>query len=125
MIIAVICFTCCTLIVTILHLAAIFGYPVGAYLLGGATPGVLAPTKRAIATLALLILWSAEAVVLMAGNALWFRATWSDTAIWFVIGLFSLSTILNAITRSPKERRLGLPMALGMLGSSLFIALAQ
>lgn len=111
-------------IVILFQLALAAGAPWGKLTMGGFHPGVL-PTKLRIAALlqALLIAATALIVLIEASLILSDLQSISRIGIWFVVLLYIISSILNLITSSKWERRTGGPIALGMLASSLFIAL--
>mgnify|MGYP003565617209 CR=1 FL=1 len=49
--------------------------------------------------------------------------SFSKAAIWFVVGFSIIAVTLNSITKSVWERRIWLPVALGMLITSLVLAI--
>ena len=106
------------------HLALAVGAPWGKLTMGGFYGGVL-PTKLRITALLQALLIAATIIIVLARANLWFSNLQSlaDTSIWFVVALFAVSTVLNIITRSTWERRMGVPIAGGMFVSSLVIAL--
>jgi len=121
---AALVFALLSLVVIVFQLALAMGAPWGAYAMGGAFPGVYPPRLRVaavvqgavIGVLALVVL-SAGGVVLpaLAASYLWL--------VWVVVVFSALGVVLNAISRSAGERRIWVPVTLGMLVTSLFVAL--
>jgi hypothetical protein len=108
------------------QLALALGAPWGDYAMGGRFPGRLPASMRMVAVAQAVVLALLAAVVLArAGLVL---ETWASTAawpIWVVVAFSGVSLILNSITSSKGERRVWVPVAIIMLGSSLFVALAR
>lgn len=104
--------------------ALALGAPWGAYAMGGKFPGRFPPPMRVAAVAqACILLLLAALVVARAGLAL---STWASAAswlIWVVVGFSAVSLVLNSITSSAGERRVWVPVAIVMLGSSLAVAL--
>ena len=122
--VAAIIFSAVTLGVIAFQLALALGAPWGAYAMGGAFPGRFPPTMR-VAALAQAALLAAMAGMLLsfAGVAL---PQWSDAPLWLgwgVVGFSAVSLVLNSITPSAGERRIWVPVAIVMLGSSLAVML--
>jgi len=112
------------IILILFHLALAVGAPWGKLTMGGFYEGVL-PTKLRITALLQALLIAVTIILVLAKANLWFSNLQpiADTGIWFVVALFAISTVLNLITRSVWERRMGVPIAGGMFVSSLLIAL--
>jgi hypothetical protein len=101
------------------------GAPWGAYAMGGANPGRFPPALRiAAAVQALVIAFLVVVVLSDADIVLPALADGFGWLMWLVVGFSAVSLVLNAITRSPVERRLWLPVAVVMLLSSSLVALA-
>lgn len=106
------------------QLALALGAPWGAWAMGGRFPGRFPVSLRVAAFAQAVVLALLAGIVLArAGLALerWAPAAW---LVWVVVAFAGISLVLNAITPSPGERRVWLPVALVMLGSSLVVALA-
>ena len=108
------------------QIALALGAPLGEYAMGGRFPGRFPPAMRlaAVVQAALLALF-AGFVLSTAGVAL---PSWASAAPWFiwvVVAFSAVSLVVNAISRSAKERRVWVPVALVMLASSLVVALAS
>jgi hypothetical protein len=110
--------------VVLFQIGLALGAPWGAYAMGGANPGRFPPALRVaaafqgllIALLAVVVLSDAEVVLpALADEFVWL--------IWLAVAFSAVSLVLNAITRSPLERRLWLPVAAVMLLSSFLVAL--
>ena len=93
--------------------------------MGGAYPGRL-PTPLRIGALvqAGVIGLLAIAVLSDAGILVPSLAIALPWLVWVAVAFSAVSAVLNAITRSPVERRTWLPVAIVMLGSSLVVAMA-
>lgn len=99
------------------------GAPLGEYAMGGRYPGRLPPRVRVAAVVQALILGLLAAVVFSAsGVALPLLSDAAAWLIWVAVAFAAVSTVLNAITRSKRERVVWLPVALVLLSSSLIIA---
>ena len=107
----------------ILQLGLALGAPWGELAMGGKYPGRFPPNMRvgALIQLALLLL-TALIVLVRAGLVFDVYFEVSKSAVWFVVALFVVSTILNVITPSKKERMLGAPLASILLTCSLIVA---
>jgi len=112
-----------TLIVIVFQVALALGAPWGAYAMGGAFPGRLPPAMRALAIVQAVILSLLALIVL--GHAGFVGRPLPDLPwlIWVVVAVSAISVLMNAASRSPRERRLWVPVGLVMLGSSLLVAL--
>ena len=106
------------------QLALALGAPLGAYAMGGRYPGRFPGYLRfAALAQALLICILAIAVLSDAGLVVPGFADALPGLVWLAVAFSAESTLLNAITRSPVERRTWLPMSIVMLVSSLIVAL--
>jgi len=106
------------------QLALALGAPLGAYAMGGRYPGRFPGYLRfAALAQALLICILAIAVLSDAGLVVPGFADALPGLVWLAVAFSAVSTLLNAITRSPVERRTWLPMSIVMLVSSLIVAL--
>jgi len=107
------------------QVALIFGAPWGELTLGGRWRGPLPLRARILAGVSLaLLLAFAVIITARAGlafqNVQAFAPTWS----WVVVGYFVLGSVANAVTPSPRERAIWLPVVLGMLLLSVIVALS-
>lgn len=117
-------FTIATMGVIVFQLALALGAPWGAYAMGGASPGRWPARLRVAAVVQAALLGVAAAIVLArAGLAFPGLTDAARTFIWLVVALALVALLLNAISRSAGERRLWVPVALVMLGSSLMVAI--
>lgn len=123
--IAAIIYTTLATIVILFQLTLAAGAPWGKITMGGFHPGVLS-TKLRVAAVAQAILVAGTALIVLieAGKLLPNLQVVSRIGIWFVVILYTISSILNLITSSKWERRTGAPIALCMLTCSLLIALS-
>ncbi|MEW5992535.1 MAG: hypothetical protein AB1736_14495 [Chloroflexota bacterium] len=105
------------------QLALAAGAPWGAYAFGGAFPGRF-PTRLRIAAVGqAILLASIGAIVGSRAGLFEFPALAAlPSLIWLVVAFSAVSLAFNAISRSPGERRLWVPVAVVMLLSSLVVA---
>ena len=112
-----------TLGVVAFQLALAAGAPWGRLAMGGAFPGRLPPAMRAAAVVqALLWLVFAAVVGARAGLVLPQWAAASRRLIWVVVGVLVVGAVLNALTPSPWERVLWLPVTLALLSCAVVVA---
>ena len=117
-------FTIFSAIVALFYLCLGFGAPWGEMAMGGKYPGKLPNKIRVVCflqqglyvLLCLIVLSRADLV--LSGSSLS-----EDGAIYFVVALLALGTIMNLISPSKKERNLWSPVAGAMFISSLIVAL--
>jgi hypothetical protein len=111
--------------VVLFQIGLALGLPWGAYAMGGANPGRFPPRLRvAAAVQALVIVFLVLVVLSDADLVLPALADQFGWLVWLPVAFSAASVALNAITRSPVERRLWLPVAVVMLLSSLLVARA-
>lgn len=117
-------FTLATAFVIAFQLALALGAPWGRYAMGGAYPGRLPPRMRAAAVVQAGLL-GVLAVIVLADEGLVLPGLSANYPwlIWLAVAFSAVSVVLNAISRSADERRIWLPVAILMLGSSTFVAL--
>ena len=111
-----------TCVVVVFQVALAGGAPWGHLTMGGAFPGRLPPGMRAAAVVQVLLLVT-FALVVVARSGLAFPR-WHATSrklVWLVIAYFTIGTVLNAITPSPLERALWLPVVLTMLACVVIV----
>ena len=112
-----------TAIIVIFQLALALGAPWGEMAMGGKFPGRFPPKMRVAATMQMVLLLLVAIIVLVRAELLfgeYFEI--SRSAVWFVVALFVVSSILNIITPSKKERMMGAPIAIILLFCSLIVA---
>lgn len=122
---AAILFSAVTVGVIAFQIALALGAPWGAYAMGGAFPGRYPPRMRVAAAgmaallvlLVLIVLSSAGLIVVPLLSGL-------PSLIWLVVAFSAVSVVLNAASRSAGDRRIWVPVALVMLGSSLIVAIS-
>ena len=111
------------LVISLFQLALALGAPFGELTMGGQYPGRLPDKMRVAALFQLVLIVLASIVVLIRAEVVASELfDLSRSAIWFVVGLFFLSSILNIITPSKKERMMGAPIAIILFASSLLVA---
>jgi hypothetical protein len=112
-------------IVILFQFALAFGAPLGEYSMGGRFKGRYPLKMRVVAVINALILASVWVIVLIRVEFIMpHMHSFSKTAIWFVVGFSALSVVLNATTKSVWERRIWLPVTIGMLICSLILAIS-
>lgn len=117
-------FAALALFVALFQLALVAGAPWGHLTQGGTHPGRLPPAKRAAAALSGVLIVVLAGLVLIRAGAL--APGWQEPLrvwIWLAVAVSALTTLANAASRSRAERTLWLPVGLGLLGSSLVVAL--
>jgi hypothetical protein len=122
---AAVVFALVTLGVVAFQVALALGAPWGAYAMGGRFPGRYPPTMRIVA-LGQAALLAALAVVVLstAGLVLPAIRVTLPSLIWLAVAFSAISVVLNAITPSSGERKVWVPVAVAMFGSSLVVALS-
>jgi hypothetical protein len=105
---------------TVFQLALVVGAPWGALTQGGRIIGALPPSARAIAALSALLLLAFVSIV--RAHARTDFAPRYPRAIWIVVAYCALGVLANAVTPSPSERALWLPVVILMFASSLHVA---
>ncbi|WP_405131695.1 hypothetical protein MHB43_08200 [Paenibacillus sp. FSL H8-0317] len=118
-------FTVLIMIVILFQIALAAGLPWGEYAMGGKFPGKYPISMRFACIVQIAILAFMGIIVLSKSGLLlpgW--SSFSDIAIWFIVGYLVLGTILNLITRSVWERRIWAPVTLLMLITSIIIAIS-
>jgi hypothetical protein len=120
--VAAVAFVIVALVAIAFQLALALGAPWGEYAMGGRYPGRFPPRLRAGAIAQAVVLGLLAVIVAtragLIGSPL--EAPWP---IWLVVAFSAVSLIVNAISRSPGERRLWVPVAIVMLASSIVVAL--
>lgn len=111
--------------VVVFQLALALGAPWGAYAMGGAVPGRFPPPLRLAAVVqAVVIAFLAVVALSAAGLVLPDLAATFPWLVWLPVAFSALAVVLNAISRSPGERRVWVPVTLVLLASSLVAAMA-
>lgn len=105
------------------QIALALGAPWGEYARGGAYRGRFPPRLRAAAILQALVIASLALGVLSRAGLIDVPLV-RDLAwlVWVAVAFSAVSLVLNGISRSPGERRIWVPVAIVMLGSSLVVA---
>jgi hypothetical protein len=121
---AAILFAIVTFGAIVFQIALALGAPWGQYAMGGAFPGRL-PTAMRVAAVVQAVVLGLLAMVVLAHAGLIDIPIVLDLPwlIWVAVAFSAVSLVLNAISRSAGERRIWVPVALVMLGSSLVVAL--
>ncbi|MFT4797268.1 MAG: hypothetical protein ACJAYE_002415 [Candidatus Azotimanducaceae bacterium] len=110
-------------VTVIFQLALALGAPWGEWAMGGKFPGRFPLKMRVAAAVQMLLLIFLALIVMVRAEALFADyLSISRSAIWFVVALFVVSSILNIITPSKKERMLWAPITIILLICSLIVA---
>jgi hypothetical protein len=113
-----------TAFVAAFQLALAAGAPWGRAAMGGRYLGRLPPAMRVASVVQPVILAGLSGLVLArAGVAL---PAWRETAdpgVWAAVGVSAIAAVLNLITPSRIERAIWGPVALGLLATSVWVAL--
>jgi cytochrome bd-type quinol oxidase subunit 2 len=107
----------------IFQLALALGAPWGEMAMGGKFPGRFPPKMRVAAIVQLVLLLLMAFIVVVRAELVsdeYFEI--SRFAVWFVVTLSVVSSILNIITPSKKERMMWAPIAVILLICSLIVA---
>lgn len=121
---AAVMFVVMTAVVILFQLALALGAPWGEFTLGGRHRGQLPGAWRLVPILSLLLLLAFVLVVLIrAGITGAAYLDLSRTLIWFVVGYCALGCVANAMTPSPRERMIWLPLVALMFVCSACVAL--
>lgn len=107
------------------QIALMAGAPWGSLTWGGKFPGVLPARMRGAALLSALLLSSFAIIIAhRAGLLTGAPVPRSELLSWVVVGYCGIGVLANAATPSKWERRIWLPVVIGMLCSSLIVAMA-
>lgn len=121
---AAILFVVATAVVVVFQGALALGAPWGAYAMGGAMPGRWPPAMRLVAVGQAVLLAALAVVVLEAAGLVDVPVIRDIPALtWLVVAVSAVSLLMNAVSRSAGERRIWVPVALVMVGSSAIVAL--
>jgi len=121
---AAILFTILTSVLVLFQLGLAIGMPWGEYAMGGYYPGRF-PWKLRLSAIIQGILLIIFAFIVL-DKADLFRLEYfsiPSIAIWFVVAFSILTSILNFITKSIKEKKLWFPVSILLLITSLIVAL--
>lgn len=122
---AAIAYLLATVLAVGFQVALALGAPWGAYAMGGRYPGKLPPLMRLSAVFQAVLLAVLALVVLSeAGQVAPSLAAEFPSLIWVPVAVSAISVSLNAMSRSPGERRIWVPVGVVLLVSSLIVALA-
>ncbi len=110
--------------VVVFQFALALGAPWGVYAMGGSFPGRFPPPLRVAAMIQGVVIGLLALVVLSdAGVTLPEIATGLPWLVWVPVAVSVVAVALNAISRSARERRIWVPVAVVLLVSSLVVAL--
>jgi sulfite exporter TauE/SafE len=119
-------FLALTCLVIAFQLALAAGAPWGELTMGGAVRGQLPPRMRVIALGSAVLLMAFGAIVAARAKVAFPR--WRRTSRWliWVVAAYSIAgVVLNAITPSPRERALWLPVAIVLAVCAVIVARAD
>lgn len=104
------------------HLCLTFGALWGHFTMGGRWPGKMSIRQRMVSALSILVLALLAWVV--AGQAGMVAAPFPAWSIWGVLAYLALAIVMHIVTPSRAERRLWLPVILGMSAAALTVTFA-
>ena len=111
-------------LVSLFQIALIAGAPMGEYAFGGQNPGKL-PAKFRIGSVFTLAIYVGIIGHMLAQLGILSKLLptgLNSAANWAIFGLNLLSLVMNAISRSKKERDMWVPVALLLSVASFFVA---
>lgn len=108
-------------LLAVFQLALVAGAPLGEYAWGGANR--VLPQKMRVSSVVAVVLYAAIALVLLDRAGFIEVIAFDVVATWVVFGYFVLGIVLNAISRSTKERAVMTPVVLVLAVLSLLVAL--
>jgi hypothetical protein len=115
-------FTILSLFVAIFQWLLFFKMPWGEYTMGGIHKGVLPKPYRIAALIqSFLILFNAFVVLNHTTLLTILPNSFTNIWMWVIMVMMGLSTVMNIITKSSKERRLWAPITLVVFISSVLI----
>lgn len=116
-------FTAFMAVVVIFQFALALGAPWGEWAMGGKFRGRFPPQMRVVALVQIVFLVFIILVVLIRAEMILNQHfVPSRLAIWFVVAMCVVGTIMNFITPSKKERNLWAPVSIVLLVCSLVVA---
>ena len=106
------------------QLALALGAPWGEFAMGGRYPGRFPPGLRVAAVIQAILIGLLAVIVATRAGLIRspLEASW---LIWGVVAFSAASLVVNALSRSPGERRVWVPVAIVLLVSSLIVALVD
>ncbi|MFS0853663.1 hypothetical protein [Microbacterium sp. 179-I 3D4 NHS] len=107
----------------VFQLALALGAPLGRYAWGGAHRTL--PARLRIGSAISILLYAVIALIAWdrVGGVDLFAETFSVVAMWVIFGYFALGILMNAISRSKRERYTMVPVTLVLAALALLIAL--
>jgi hypothetical protein len=110
-------------IVIIFQFCLAIGLPWGEASMGGKFPGKYPPKMRVVSIINIFILSFITLIVLTKANFILPQyKSFSDAAIYFVVGFSAVTFILNSITPSKIEKKIWAPVTFVQLIFSLIVA---
>ena len=122
--IAAIIFSILIVIIVLFQMGLAIGMPWGEYAMGGYFPGRFPWKLRLLAIFQGILLIIFAVIVLDKADLFRFEYFLIPSiAIWFVVAFSLITSILNFITKSKKERKIWFPTSILLLITSLIVAL--
>lgn len=116
-------FTILSIILVLFQFGLIIGMPWGKASIRGKYPGKYPPKMRVVSLINIFVLSIIAVIVLIKADIIFPQLkSFSNIAIYFIVGFSVLATILNLITPSKIERKIWLPMAVVLLVTSIILA---
>ena len=116
-------FTILSIILVLFQFGLTIGMPWGKASMGGKYPGKYPPKMRVVSLINIFVLSIIAVIVLIKADIIFPQLkSFSNIAIYFIVGFSVLATILNLITPSKIERKIWLPVAVVLLVTSIIVA---
>jgi hypothetical protein len=113
-------------LVVLFQFCLTLGLPWGEASMGGKYPGTYPLMMRFVSFLNMIILSCITVIVLVKAELLFPRfKSFSNKAIWFVVGFSVVAVILNFITPSQIERQIWAPVTVIQLIACILVALKK
>ena len=116
-------FTILSIIIVLFQFGLAIGMPWGEASMGGKYPGIYPPKMRVVSLINIFVLSIIAVIVLIKADIIFPQLkSFSNIAIYFIVGFSVIATILNLITPSKIERKIWLPVAVVLLVTSIIVA---
>lgn len=121
--VSAIIFTLFSAVLVLFQIGLTLGLPWGEASMGGKFPGKYPPKMRIVSLINCFVLSFIAVVILIKADMLFpHYKPFSNTAIYFVVGFYSIATVLNIITPSKIERKIWAPVATLLLITGIIVA---
>ena len=112
-------------LVAMFQLAVVLGAPLGEYVSGGQTAGKVTPRLRVASAVSILVYAGMAGHLLAQVGVLpmLFEGRFNAWGNWAIVGVLGASLVLNAMSKSKKERQLWVPVLLLSVVLAFIVAL--